>query len=68
MASPKFVARCEACGEYQFDRSKVVAYRLRVIGTPFPTLESVDLGDRDPWSGIRIICGSCLVFFRSLPE
>jgi len=54
-------ARCEICGDYRFSANEVLAYRVR---DRKPTI--IDLKGEEPWSGIRVICISCLAWLQNI--
>ncbi len=56
-----FSACCETCGRYVSKPEELTAYRVRDH-----KLEAVDLRGERPWSGIRVICESCMLFFRGV--
>lgn len=60
-----YTVKCECCNMYvSLDICR--AYSLRFPpGTGKPLLEAVDLGGREPWSGIRLVCNPCLAFLRT---
>lgn len=49
------VMTCRVCNEYQFKTEEVVFFQLRR-----GTIESVDLGGREPWNGVNCVCRQCV--------
>ncbi len=56
-----FNARCQTCRRSISKPEELTAYRVRDH-----KLEAVDLRGEQPWSGIRVICGPCVLFFRGV--
>lgn len=48
-------ATCELCRQSFFSPTGVVAFTLKD-----KALVKVDLGTREPWSGVRIACNKCI--------
>lgn len=61
--------QCQVCKMY-IDVDMTRAYSLRFVTEGVrhgaPRLEAVELGGREPWSGIRLVCKPCLAFLRGL--
>jgi hypothetical protein len=53
------VMTCRVCNQYQFKAEEVVFFQLRR-----GTIEHIDLGDREPWSGVNCVCRLCVEMLR----
>lgn len=56
----EYLGTCETCKRPLFARDNPTAYRLRSD----KKVEQVHLGGgKTPWTGIRLVCTPCMVFF-----